>query len=780
MSTPSGEVLRPLLMGGERLRQDTERPRSGGGDKFVPFGLEQAAYRLLPEVARVSAQARDVPQRLRGDRVIVEATLMTNFLANSYFPSDLLNYIDAANVGTRYAAAPSRSRSDPEGKDEAPTKSVFLAASDQSLTRLESLLANPTAPNVPGRVRDDIQAIERITLPDVADRLPRPVGASSDTTAEAGPVMEAVLHPQGGSQGGRPSPASQMTLSRWSELVTGLGGRVENDWIRVVGNLTFVPIRIDPSAIVEVAQFNALRSLHPMPSLREPGDAQSAQEPIAPAPELITPVPGGSALRVALFDGGADDDSPYYAGRVRNIDVGTIKPDQRALRHGALVTSALLYGNNPQPPLTPASMLIDHFKVLPAEGMPTGLEMYWLLDVIKSAVTNGDYQVVNVSTAPNRPYDEDVIDRWTAELDELSHSRDVLFVVAAGNDGDKSVDELRRVQIPADMVNGLTVGASDGAKPARRTPYSSIGPGRAGARVRPSGVAFGGTQADTFRGIDAQGFLLTDYGTSYAAPLTVHGLADLASHIDPALVSAVILRSFALHFARPCHKDQHIDHIGHGELRDQYADVLHCDPNVVHLLYRGTIARDEYLPLVVPLPDNIPGRIRLRWTLTTSVEVDAADAVEYAKAGVDVTFRPHANKRTFTSGKKTRVVDVMADGPLAAQLFAEGYNASQQPTAETPKLAGKGEAKLREEGKWETVRQSDKRFDAGRLFRPRLDLTHLAREGGALAYGTSDLSYSLFVTLTAEKGVALYDRVRTTFPVLVPVTAGVPVTVATA
>lgn len=746
----------------------------------MPFGVGAAASRLLPQAAIVSAQAAQIPQRLRGDRVIVEATLMTNFLANSYFPGDLLDYIDASNVGSRYAIAPRRTSRDPDGESQAPTKSLYLAADDAALGRLETLLTNPNSSQVPRRVREDLQVIESIRLPEVSDRLVQDAQRSGDEVRDALPVLEAVLHPQGGSRGARSAPAGQLTLDRWRTHVERLGGRVEGEWIRVVGNLTFVPVRLDDSALIEAAQFNALRSLHPMPTLRDPGAAEPGEEGVVPQPELVEPVHGGTALRVALFDGGCDDSSPYYAGRVRQIIVGRIVSDQRALRHGALVTSALLYGNAPSEPLRPAQMLIDHYQVLPVEGRH-GLEMYWLLDVIKDIIDAGDYHVVNLSLGPQRAFEEDILDRWTAELDELAHRRDVLFVVAAGNQGASTDETLRRIQVPADMVNGLTVGACDADSPSRRASYSSIGPGRAGARVRPSGVAFGGTGAQQFLGIDGAGFRLADAGTSYSSPLTVHGLADLVSRTSVGLVSAVTLRAFALHFARRCHRDQPIDHVGHGELRDDYSDVLECPPHIVHLLYRGTVARDEYVPLVLPLPDNIASRVRLRWTLTTSVEIDPADAVEYAKAGLEITFRPHANKRTFTKpGKGAHIVDVLGDNSLAARLIADGYSASQQPSSETPKLAGKGEAKLREEGKWETVRQSEKRFDPGRLHRPRLDLTHIAREGGALAYGTQDLNYALFVTLTAEKGVSLYDQVRASFPVLVPLTAGVDVTVATA
>lgn len=515
-----------------------------------------------------------------------------------------------------------------------------------------------------------------------------------------------------------------------------------------------------------------------MPTLREPVEALLLPRDPLPGPDAM-PVPAGEALRVAIFDGGCVESSPYYAGRVRELTVGTVNAGPASLRHGMLVTSALLYGHDPAAPLVPAQVLVDHYQVVPATNQH-GLEMYWLLDIVRDIVEKGDYHVVNLSLGPELSAVDDDVNLWTSELDRLAVDCGALFVVAAGNRGDHGVKELRRVLVPGDMVNGLTVGACDRSTAPARAPYSCVGPGRAGARVQPAGVAFGGVPADPFIGIDDAGRPLSDCGTSYSAPLTVHGFADLVERTSIGLATAPVLRAFALHFAGRCAPGQDLTEIGHGVLPDGYADHLDCAPNVVHLLYRGGIGRAEYVPLTLPLPDDTPGRVTVKWTLTTTVATDPADAVEYAKAGLEVAWRPHAKKRRFTHpGHAAALVDVIADPGRATRLIADGFTPSQEPASETAPLK-RGEAVLREEGKWETVRHAHHRYNPGRLHRPRLDLSCIAREGGALAYGTPDLDYALLVTLIAEKGVPLYDQVRATFPVLVPLTAGVDVSIATA
>ena len=111
-----------------------------------------------------------------------------------------------------------------------------------------------------------------------------------------------------------------------------------------------------------------------------------------------------------------------------------------------------------------------------------------MLDRIKEEVEQKGHRIVNLSLGPTLAVEEDMEpNRWTSELDHLAWERDVLFVVAAGNDGEADrATGLHRVQVPADMANGMAVGACDAPSPDApwaRAPYSSMGPGRHGSRV---------------------------------------------------------------------------------------------------------------------------------------------------------------------------------------------------------------------------------------------------------------------------------------------------------
>jgi subtilisin family serine protease len=740
----------------------------------------EAARRLKPQAEQLRAAVSALGDALRGDRIVVEATVMPNFLANAYFPSAFLEYVSAEFIGTGYASAPLRTRTEMNPSGNAPTKKLYLAGTDETLDRLDLLLANPDASRIPARVKDDLRAIEAISLPVLTISVPdNPELPISNRDL---PLWEAVLHPVSEMTTQNAPISMTSTLLKLQTLVAGVGGRLEPDWVRAVDGLLFVPLRIPSLEAAEsVSRFNPLRSLHRMPSLALP-ESTTSEYPSIPfdPPDELDPSNSISEdpLRVAVFDGGCDDSSPFYKARVRNIVVGAITPHSGAFNHGMLVTSAIIYGHSLDSPLRPAPVSVDHYQVLPSAGQK-GFELYWLLDLIIERLSNEDYDVVNLSLGPRLETRDDYVDRWTAELDRLSYERNVLIVVAAGNTGESADEELRRVQIPGDVINGLTVGSTPQVVGRfKRAEYSSVGPGRAGARVKPTGVAFGGDPSNDFMGVDADGAMLMDYGTSFSAPLVVHGLATLASRIPRDCVTPSTLKSFAVHFAEACARGTKPTEVGHGAFLSDYDSVLNCPDNLVHVLYRGTIARDEYLPLAIPLPDLIQGEVKLRWTLTTTVACDLKDAVEYAKAGLEVAFRPHARRFTFSlKGSPPVTLDVQQEAAEVARLLGAGYSPSQQAVAATPPVRGKSEIVLREEGKWETIRSSSKKFKAGRLFRPRIDLSHIAREDGMLAYGTPHLDYSLLVTIESTEGLPLYDAVKTSFPILVPIVTPVHVSV---
>jgi hypothetical protein len=767
---PPREIARRLLLGGERLAMAVDQPPGGGGTKFEPQTALEARDLLLPLVQSMMSSAAQLPPEMRGDRIIIEAQLLPNYLAPSHYPSSLLSEVGAVTVGSRAATDIYRTKS---REKETVTRRMILAVEDDGLQRLQGLIESP-----PTRIKSLVDAFNEIRkLDDIGVAGPDRVVVARADDDEVPIVWEAVLHPVGVAEGA-PIAADDRLVDKWFALVESFGGTAHRDYVRRLGGLTFAPITLRGAESREVARFNPLRAIRPMPPIR-PAPAIIAFRRVTRvvAPASTTPVlPTPS---VAVFDGGVDNAAtPSALFPAANRDLTPEAPDPDALMHGTGVVGAAMYGlvaPNEQLP-TPALPVVSH-RMFP---MPTtgGLDEYWFLDQIRDTLTNAteDFRIVNLSLGPERAVEESAEpDRWTSELDHLASEMDVLFVVAAGNNGDKDrTTGLHRVQVPGDMVNGLAVGACDlppPDSPWTRTNYSAMGPGRHGNRVQPSGLQFGGHPGRPFQVLGRDGDLEGSAGTSFAAPVVTHALADLATRLPAPTANA--LRAFAVHFAERKSRGHRTDESGHARFPVSFEPFLDCDPDEAHVLFEDEIDRGELHGYRVPLPSGVSGPIHLRMTLAYASPIEATQPTEYTRVSLDVAFRPHSFMHRFSpprgSGGAARLFDLR--DAEAAQLVAAGWKMSQEPVT---KSVGAGrhtpEVDLRDAGKWETVRTHRVTLQAGEWHDPRIEIAHLARRGGHLLNTSEPIAFALLMTVQDRSGEGhLYDDVTSRFPTLRPV-----------
>src|SRR5580692_3544722 len=764
---------RPILAGGEALRQNAERA-SGGGPKYHPRSFEEARARLRPQIDALQEAVARTPATLRGARVIFQATVLPNYLANSYFPVDLFREADLVPVGTRAAAGPYQTRA--RVQEDQPTKSYLLAGDERSIARVSELLAGDA---VSGAARDRLRQFDVFRLPDVDEVL----RARPDLPTEELLTWEAVLHPTVAASGEVTAAERQAVLTKWAAWVDQLGGEINADYQRVVRGMTFMPVRLPAGAAEQATRFNPLRALRPMPKVRP--------TPVGPlrvvgtGRQLPAPPPGQrpqSDLRVAVFDGGVSAGIPHLEPFVDAIDVTPEPEDPDSVAHGTMVTGALLYGSLPDDePLRIPDAGVDHFRVVPAPSPEHwDIDLYWILDRIVELVRARGYPIVNLSLGPNLAVDDQTEPhRWTAELDELTDELGVLFVTAVGNNGELDAPTgLNRVQVPSDMVNSLSVGACDRLAPDAawtRAPYSAVGPGRSGARLKPCGVAFGGEPQTPFRGIFAGAQVGESWGTSFATPLAMHGIVGLAVRLGPQLTSPDLLRAFALHFAETPN-GQPVEEVGFGRLLERYDERWNCQANEATIIYRDTIERDQVISLPFPLVrDVVAGRmVDLAWTLVFTAPTDPTDAVDYTQAGLEVAFRPHARRFSFRDSvtNKSIALDIQEDRQAALDQLSAGASLSALPATKSSDRH-RNEALQREEGKWETALHYSKRMRANSLFEPQVTVNYLAREDGHLAAAPA-LPFTMLVSMRGPQGVDVYDAVLQHYPVLVPLTTRLP------
>ncbi|MGO0578255.1 S8 family peptidase [Ornithinimicrobium panacihumi] len=767
-------VRRPLLVNGEALKLDVQAPNSGGGDKHEPQTVEQAQALLSPQITAAVAAAEALPSTLRArDRIYVEAKLLPNYLAASYFPTELLAHVGAAPVGSRADIGQYVTK---KKNEISQTRRLIFTVTDEGLRELQRLISAGGRTRTEEQAFTQIRELSEIALPRESDVLRAPENTEAVAPSAPLSIWEAVLHPRG-SRLGEAEPLDEETLEQWFALIQNEGGEVHRDYVRTVGGLTFTPVGLAADKAASLARFNPLRVLRPMPAIRPRPrfGTRSVQRLTAPATNQSVL----NTVSVAVFDGGVDTahrTAPLFA--IPTHDLTSEAPDQGELDHGTGVTGAVLYGlvapgqQAPTPPLP-----VESYRVLPAPQIPGDLEGYWVLDQIKEAVETKGHRLVNLSLGPTLAVEDDMEpNRWTSELDQLAWDKDVLFVVAAGNDGEQDrAAGLHRVQVPADMANGLAVGACDAPAPEmpwERAPYSSMGPGRHGARIQPLGVQFGGTTNRMFNVVRADGSFLDAAGTSFAAPITTHALADLVTRLPR--VNSSVLRAFATHFAeRP---RQHIklrDEVGYGRQPLSFDDFLDCGPNEAHVLYVDEIERGDLLGYQVPVSDPATTDLKLNITLAYASPVDPTQPTEYTSASLELVLRPHHRIYTVKPPKgapgKSLPLDI--GSPEASALLSQGWELSQEPVTKTLGAAkgGASEAQLRDSGKWETVRNYRVTLKPGEVELPRLELSYIARRSGALDNSPTKVPFALLISVVDDSGTTnVYDNIRTRFGALRP------------
>jgi hypothetical protein len=770
MTTPQSTTqTRSLLVNGEGLRvEGIEAPRTTGGPKFEPRTAEAARELLIPQIEVALAAVDDLPAALRApDRLYLEARLLPNYLAASYFPDVLLTQIGATSVGSRADTGLYVTKSK---QQKAQTRRLILAVNRHGLAELQNLVYSGGLNRTEKQAFSEIRKIDEFAVPrlDSVLRAPSRRPQSNGTPT----LWEAVLHPAA-TLAGEPVPLDYETLDRWIELVRTNEGHVYESYIRRVGGLTFVPVRASEPAIGQLIRFNPLRALRPMPIIRpRPGFGLRSVRRVAP-PAVAQPV--SVAPTVAVFDGGVEGGASALFP-VTAVDLTFEVAQPSALSHGTGVTAAVLYGllkpgqQAPQPPLP-----VSSYRVVPGPD-PDDLDGYRILDQILSLVQQEGHRIVNLSLGVEYAVEDDMEPhRWTSALDQLAWDNDVLFVVAPGNHGDADqVAGLHRVEVPADMVNGLTVGACDAASPQRpwsRAPYSSMGPGRHGNRIQPVGVQFGGADHNPIRVMTADGRLAETTGTSYAAPVTTHALAELTTRLPR--VNASVLRAFATHFAE--RHSSHVklrDQVGHGRHPLSFDDAMECRSNEVHVLFIDEIVRGDLMAYRLPVPDPVGADVKLRMTLAYATPVDPPQATEYTSASLEMLLRPHHRLHNFRppAGVDDKPITADIGSSQAAGLLAAGWEPSQEPiTKNLGAPPRSGEARLRDSGKWETIRHHRVTLKSAETAAPRLELSYVARRAGALDNAPTRVPFALLVTvIDTNKSSTLYDTVRQQFSALRP------------
>ncbi|MFN2444334.1 MAG: S8 family peptidase [Vicinamibacterales bacterium] len=717
--------------------------------------------------------------------MVVEAEMMPNYLAASHYPAAFFEAAGVVPVGSR-AARGVRRRAKLDDEEDQLAKVFLLSADAGALERLEGLFTSRDWLTEP--VIEDMVKFTDLRY-EGADRVLSTATGEVRAAPDGKLIFEAVLHPQLAAAG-EPDPAAELVVrDDFTAFVESVDGSVNANFVGLEGGMWHLPVLIPPTALPTVATFAQLRVLRPMPRLRQ---APRVGE-VLYAMTSVPPPTTTSTQRIAVFDGGVDLSVPGLGTWVTEHD-HTGQPALGAHReHGTAVTSATLFGPlevGASPPRPSAG--VDHHRIWP---LPSGVgvdgELAWVLEQVEKVVRTGAYRVVVITLAPTLTVEDSEPHRWTSALDRMAFDHDVLFVVAAGNNGDLAPG-LDRILVPSDLINGLSVGSCTGRDGlAVRDSYSCVGPGRPGAMTAPTGVQFGGNlDSEPFGALTIGGDVAAHEGTSLAAPTVARGCAQLDGLLDGA-ASANLLRTMAVHYAeRPAEKQakamgSRIRDVGYGRFPADYFGHLEHRPNAVTVIYEGSVKRRQRIALDIPVPDDVfsaaaTRSFKVRWTLGFFAPVEPANPVDYSAAGIQVVFRPHAFRYPATAPdeKKGMVVDIREVGLCKVVTDDWGYKIGRFPDSASKTGFAPEVEQRQHHGKWEGVVRMDRGFRGVSLCRPRLDLHALVREGGNLLRDADELHYVLVAGITAPTDVDIYDRTRAHATLLTPLLVTLPVIVA--
>jgi hypothetical protein len=714
-----------LLGKGERLVEDVIGVR-GGAPKNHPYTFSEARTRIAPMLRRAVRGIDQLPaSACPSDRAIATVTLNPEYIAKSYFPDKLLESLGLAPVGSRPRRITPEKRSKGRAPEEAITTEVFVVGARSAFRNWRDVLPRWDEEQDGAK---ELPSIEQVAAPTVRDKI------KGRLPKEGEAVFEVVLHSDAGT-----TANSVITLFRnYLEeigLVRSLGRRF------AAGGLDFVELEAPVELIERIVTFTPVRALRQMPMLRmlRPSFRTSGM----PMKKVQFPAlgPVDPKIRVAIFDGGIPKGHPIakWAKPIEPPGIG--KSSDELFSHGVGVTSAFLFGHiDPAKPLERPYAAVDHYRVVDTEQpAETRHELYEVLGRIDQALVGKHYDLVNLSVGPRLPIVDDEVHAWTAVIDERLSRGTTLATIAVGNDGTSPAsDGLNRVQVPADCVNALGVGACDDhAASWQRADYSSVGPGRSPGVVKPDFLEFGGCMQRPFIVVNEQqaSELEVTGGTSFSAPSVLRLAAGVRAHFGDGL-SMLAIRALLIHTTEPC--ELPCEEAGRGRVARSVQDIVLCDDDTVRVVYQGTIVPARYIRAPIPLPSGtIPGNVTITATLCYPTGVDPHHPGNYTRAGLEPTFRPHDQKRK---------------NPKQAHADSKGFFGKAQ--------SGLLEDELRRDAwKWENSLHTEVSFRAESLRNPVLDIHYNARMAGRNFTPADELPYALVVSVHAKHLSDLYNKI---------------------
>ena len=596
-----------LVLNSDRLRERREpnTPNGNGKDFYAGDNSGFVAHRDGLVAATTAVRAALQFDSEYGGLGYVKVTMHEDAIAKSHRPQKaLFRSIWAPHVATDgigepiFAVTPESLALiiDQMNKAEIVVKDKVDPVSGEVIAR-------------PSRARCEVSAIDEITLWTEADRRTFSAAEASSWLAQPGtggsyivscfPASSAARNPQ-------LSERTRIAAHKLAEIQAGeavtlraigagtdhgrmfaiqVSGMPEVDIAAFRPNTSPAVFRTHQEVLEELGRNPIVRSisLPPIVSAQTTESLSLAQDV---PPEMLIAPETPSPAQVGVIDGGvADALAPWVTHQW-----GLLADQDRNTNHGTFI-SGLLVGEgilNPTFQTAPAhGCQIFDIDVLPADPGGTGraFAAYYpggipeFLDEVDTAVEaySRDYgvRVFNLSINAQSPQGADSYGYMARRLDEIAQKYDAIFVISAGNlspaesrvEWHPKVDQALAslaadtrgfLAEPGESLHNVSVSALNppnlgGQVPYALARYSRRGPGLRGA-TKPDFAHIGGSGTPLangghgLRSVNGTGMVVTDCGTSYAAPLVARRMADLNALIEGDVTRETLL-ALMVHFA---------------------------------------------------------------------------------------------------------------------------------------------------------------------------------------------------------------------------------------
>ena len=748
-----------ILGNGEKYAFDNEYLGHPTGDIPTPYPYAVSSGRVAQKIINTLKDANSLPVEAKPNDVIVTAlTLHPSFLAKSYYPTALLNDYDLTSLGSKEIFVKPEIAVNKDQKTRAVSSSLYFLSGKKS--SFEKLLSDIEKNKLSENVSLDIGKIEELSLYKNEDKI-KAIKNDGDNT------YEIVLHA---------TKDESEKIDNFIKFIHKLNGTIDKNKIRNIGGLSFCFVKIESSKISELAKFVFVRVVRLAPKINLYNSFLDESKEVDPAKNNYYNdfQPNSNAISitdlsppsVAVFDGGLFANK-LSTSNLRYFDLtDSTDGDSKIFTHGELVTSAVMYGTLEELSSDEHEIIqLDHYKVY-CEEDDEDIGLVDVLDRICSVLSKKHYKIANISLGPEVPCPDDEPNLWTSTLDKIAADGSVLLIVAAGNTGGMlehfpEDEDLARIQPPADILNGMSIGAANSqSKLWSRANYSSIGPGRRPGFVKPDVLFFGGDNCVGGEKLRLLGLYDFEekmkFGTSFAAPLVTR-LAARINNITKDKLTPATLRALLIHSTEATEDKKGC---GWGRVDNNISNFIYCSDDSVTVIYQGVLKKSSGVRAAIPCPlilKQLKTKVNLQATLCFYTEVDHQHPVSYSRAGIEVSFRPHSEK--FNFNKETGEFSVEA---TTRSLFSKN------------KILGNEQTLRRDAHKWETCYKVTDSFYASSINEPCLDIKYLTRdEGHPLSSkemrSLPTLEYSLIVTLTTNKPTKLYDNIVKEYKLLEPI-----------